>query len=135
MKPVVSALNAWSWYVPAPATFQRRHSNLIKQRRYLPLCNRHPISSRLAIQRMSRDPLFMTLNPPNSSFQSAYVISMKSGANENPGIQSNNHAFTGSEGEPEDGAAVAASIYTAVIVYAVRHHTSPDTDYEKETGY
>ncbi|KAJ5176589.1 uncharacterized protein N7482_002466 [Penicillium canariense] len=34
---------------------------------------------------------------------------------------SNNHSFTGSEGEPEDGPAVAASIYVAVIVYAVRH--------------
>ncbi|KAJ5794783.1 hypothetical protein N7457_001382 [Penicillium paradoxum] len=34
---------------------------------------------------------------------------------------SNNHAYTGSEGEPEDGPAVAASIYTAVIVYAVSH--------------
>ncbi|KAJ5099365.1 hypothetical protein N7532_006366 [Penicillium argentinense] len=31
---------------------------------------------------------------------------------------SNNHAYTGTEGEPEDGAAVAASIYTAVIIYA-----------------
>ncbi|KAJ5237675.1 hypothetical protein N7489_007766 [Penicillium chrysogenum] len=31
---------------------------------------------------------------------------------------SNNHAYTGSEGEPKDGPAVAASIYTAVIVYA-----------------
>ncbi|RAQ50316.1 hypothetical protein AFGD_003182 [Aspergillus flavus] len=28
------------------------------------------------------------------------------------------HGFTGSEGEPEDGAAVAASIFTAVFVYA-----------------
>ncbi|KAA8643114.1 uncharacterized protein ATNIH1004_009876 [Aspergillus tanneri] len=27
--------------------------------------------------------------------------------------------FTGSEGEPEDGSAVAASIFTAVVVYAV----------------
>lgn len=35
--------------------------------------------------------------------------------------QSNNHAYTGSEGEPEDGPAVAASIYVAVIVYAVRY--------------
>jgi hypothetical protein len=42
----------------------------------------------------------------------------------NPWIQSNNHSFTGSEGEPEDGPAVAASIYTAVIVYAVRHSPS-----------
>ncbi|KAJ5955356.1 hypothetical protein N7501_009635 [Penicillium viridicatum] len=31
---------------------------------------------------------------------------------------SNNHAYTGSKEEPEDGPAVAASIYTAVIVYA-----------------
>ncbi|KAJ5461254.1 uncharacterized protein N7458_002806 [Penicillium daleae] len=31
---------------------------------------------------------------------------------------SNNHSFTGSEGDPEDGPAVAASIYAAVIVYA-----------------
>ncbi|CAG8180192.1 unnamed protein product [Penicillium nalgiovense] len=38
---------------------------------------------------------------------------------------SNNHAYTGSEGEPEDGPAVAASIYTAVIVYAVRHSSLP----------
>ena len=34
-------------------------------------------------------------------------------------LQSNNHAYTGSEGEPEDGPAVAASIYVAVLVYAV----------------
>lgn len=40
-------------------------------------------------------------------------------------IQSNNHSFTGSEGEPEDGAAVAASIYTAVIVYVVRQSPPP----------
>lgn len=33
--------------------------------------------------------------------------------------QTNNHAYTGSEGEPEDGPAVAASIYIAMIVYAV----------------
>ncbi|KAJ5833325.1 hypothetical protein N7474_001636 [Penicillium riverlandense] len=32
-------------------------------------------------------------------------------------FNSNNHAYTGSEGEPEDGTAVAASIYTAVFVY------------------
>jgi len=32
--------------------------------------------------------------------------------------RSNHHAFTGSEGDPEDGAAVAGSIFTAVIVYA-----------------
>lgn len=38
--------------------------------------------------------------------------------------QSNNHAYTGSEGEPEDGPAVAASIYVAVLVYAVRHQPS-----------
>ncbi|KAJ5874608.1 uncharacterized protein N7529_003038 [Penicillium soppii] len=37
---------------------------------------------------------------------------------------SNNTSFTGSEGEPEDGPAVAASIYTAVIVYAVRRSPS-----------
>lgn len=39
-------------------------------------------------------------------------------------LQSNNHSFTGSEGDPEDGPAVAASIYAAVIVYAVRHLAS-----------
>ncbi|KAF3396039.1 hypothetical protein F1880_007192 [Penicillium rolfsii] len=33
-------------------------------------------------------------------------------------LQSNNHSFTGSEEDPEDGPAVAASIYVAVIVYA-----------------
>ncbi|KAJ9196350.1 hypothetical protein DTO166G4_543 [Paecilomyces variotii] len=30
----------------------------------------------------------------------------------------NHHSFTGSENDPEDGPAVAASIFTAVIVYA-----------------
>ncbi|CAG7931505.1 unnamed protein product [Penicillium olsonii] len=39
---------------------------------------------------------------------------------------SNNHSFTGSDGEPEDGPAVAASIYTAVIVYIVRPSPSRD---------
>lgn len=33
--------------------------------------------------------------------------------------QSEHPGFTGSEGEPEDGAAVAASIFTAVLVYIV----------------
>ncbi|KAI9924409.1 hypothetical protein ASPWEDRAFT_100898 [Aspergillus wentii DTO 134E9] len=33
-------------------------------------------------------------------------------------FQSNHHGFTGSEGEPEDGPAVAASVFTAVVVYA-----------------
>ncbi|CAI7578125.1 unnamed protein product [Penicillium bialowiezense] len=37
---------------------------------------------------------------------------------------SNSPSFTGSEGEPEDGPAVAASIYTAVIVYVVRQPPS-----------
>ncbi|OXV10358.1 hypothetical protein Egran_01881 [Elaphomyces granulatus] len=32
--------------------------------------------------------------------------------------RSNHHSFTGSEGDPEDGTAVAGSIFTAVIVYA-----------------
>ncbi|EAW12525.1 uncharacterized protein ACLA_009480 [Aspergillus clavatus NRRL 1] len=32
--------------------------------------------------------------------------------------QREHHGFTGSEDEPEDGAAVAASIFTAVIIYA-----------------
>ncbi|KAJ5164886.1 uncharacterized protein N7500_006716 [Penicillium coprophilum] len=41
---------------------------------------------------------------------------------------SNNHAYTGSKDEPEDGPAVAASIYTAVIVYAVRHNPSLSSD-------
>ncbi|OJI84380.1 hypothetical protein ASPTUDRAFT_121532 [Aspergillus tubingensis CBS 134.48] len=31
--------------------------------------------------------------------------------------KSEHPGFTGSEGEPEDGAAVAASIFTAVLVY------------------
>ncbi|KAL4928716.1 uncharacterized protein BDV17DRAFT_263353 [Aspergillus undulatus] len=33
-------------------------------------------------------------------------------------FKAEHHGFTGSEGEPEDGGAVAASIFTAVIVYA-----------------
>ncbi|EEA24493.1 hypothetical protein TMatcc_007598 [Talaromyces marneffei ATCC 18224] len=32
----------------------------------------------------------------------------------------NHPAFTGSEGTPEDGTVVAGSIFTAVIIYAVR---------------
>ncbi|RDW78796.1 uncharacterized protein DSM5745_05648 [Aspergillus mulundensis] len=34
-------------------------------------------------------------------------------------FKSEHHGFTGSDGEPEDGGAVAASIFTAVIVYAM----------------
>ncbi|BDD62011.1 hypothetical protein MPDQ_005049 [Monascus purpureus] len=33
-------------------------------------------------------------------------------------FKSNNHAYTGSTEDPENGPAVAASIFTAVIVYA-----------------
>ena len=36
-------------------------------------------------------------------------------------IQSNHHSMTGSTEDPDDPAAVAVSIFTAVIVYAVRH--------------
>ncbi|QKX60865.1 uncharacterized protein TRUGW13939_08011 [Talaromyces rugulosus] len=32
-------------------------------------------------------------------------------------FKSNHHAFTGSEGSPEDGGAVAGSLFTAVLVY------------------
>ncbi|KAL2852886.1 hypothetical protein BJY01DRAFT_244293 [Aspergillus pseudoustus] len=32
-------------------------------------------------------------------------------------FKAEHHGFTGSEGEPEDGGAVAASIFTAVFVY------------------
>lgn len=33
-------------------------------------------------------------------------------------FKSNHHSFTGGEGDPENGPAVAASIFTAVIIYA-----------------
>ncbi|KAL1972077.1 hypothetical protein VTN31DRAFT_7296 [Thermomyces dupontii] len=33
-------------------------------------------------------------------------------------FKSNNPAFTGSENQPEDGPAVAASLYTAAFIYA-----------------
>lgn len=42
--------------------------------------------------------------------------------------QTDNPAYTGSEKDPEHGPAVAASIFTAVIVYVVRSaiiHLSP----------
>jgi len=35
-------------------------------------------------------------------------------------VQHDHPGYTGSEGDPENGPAVAASIFTAVIVYAVR---------------
>ncbi|KAL2013542.1 hypothetical protein VTN00DRAFT_1067 [Thermoascus crustaceus] len=34
-------------------------------------------------------------------------------------FKSNHHSFTGAEGDPENGPAVAASIFTAVFVYAL----------------
>lgn len=39
--------------------------------------------------------------------------------------QNENQAYTGSEEDPEDGPAVAASIFTAVFVYAVRFFQNP----------
>ncbi|CAG8188129.1 unnamed protein product [Penicillium nalgiovense] len=93
MKPVVSALNAWSWYAPSSQT--------------------------VSIE----SPIALTPRFSNSVIISVFAIIILSvlGSLYN----SNNHAYTGSEGEPEDGPAVAASIYTAVIVYAVRHSSLP----------
>ncbi|KAF3028891.1 hypothetical protein E8E15_008312 [Penicillium rubens] len=86
MKPVVSALNAWSWYAPSSQT--------------------------VSIE----SPIALTPRFSNSVIISVFAIVILSvlGSLYN----SNNHAYTGSEGEPKDGPAVAASIYTAVIVYA-----------------
>ncbi|CAP80312.1 Pc12g06850 [Penicillium rubens Wisconsin 54-1255] len=93
MKPVVSALNAWSWYAPSSQT--------------------------VSIE----SPIALTPRFSNSVIISVFAIVILSvlGSLYN----SNNHAYTGSEGEPKDGPAVAASIYTAVIVYAVRHSSIP----------
>ncbi|KAK5789653.1 hypothetical protein VI817_008776 [Penicillium citrinum] len=76
----------------------------MKPCRYLPLRHHHPLRSRVSIRRMSF---------PTSSIQIMRIITSSE-----PSHYSNNHAYTGSEGEPEDGVAVAASIYTAVIIYA-----------------
>ncbi|PYH86576.1 hypothetical protein BO82DRAFT_397742 [Aspergillus uvarum CBS 121591] len=93
MKPVVSLLNAWSCVV----------------------------ISLFAI---------VILSVLGSLFQVWHLISLpttkpqplhtplKETAPTNPGHkQREHHSFTGGEEEPENGAAVAASIYTAVLVY------------------
>ncbi|KAG0156175.1 hypothetical protein PDIDSM_3352 [Penicillium digitatum] len=85
MKPVVSALNAWSWYAPPS-------------------------------QRSIEKSIALTSCFVDSVVISAFAIIILSVLGSL--YSSNNHAYTGSEGEPEDGPAVAASIYTAVIVYA-----------------
>ncbi|KAJ5345228.1 hypothetical protein N7452_003232 [Penicillium brevicompactum] len=82
MKPVVSALNAWSWYVSPQ--FQ----------------------SSLVI------PNLLIVDSVIISLFAIVILSVLGSL-----YGSNSPSFTGSEGEPEDGPAVAASIYTAVIVY------------------
>lgn len=42
-------------------------------------------------------------------------------------LQSNNPSYTGSFEDPQNGPAVAASIFTAVIVYAVRCLSTGDS--------
>ncbi|KAJ6130216.1 hypothetical protein N7512_002996 [Penicillium capsulatum] len=86
MKPVVSALNAWSWLAASPT----RH------------CLRKAMNSDL-----------FSLPSVVISLFAIVILSVLGSL-----FHSNNHAYTGTEGEPEDGPAVAASIYVAVIVYA-----------------
>jgi hypothetical protein len=40
-------------------------------------------------------------------------------------FKSNHHSMMGSVDDPEDGAAVAATVFSAVIVYAVRSSPIP----------
>ncbi|KAJ5349993.1 hypothetical protein N7541_007720 [Penicillium brevicompactum] len=89
MKPVVSALNAWSWYVSPQ--FQ----------------------SSLVI------PNLLIVDSVIISLFAIVILSVLGSL-----YGSNSPSFTGSEGEPEDGPAVAASIYTAVIVYVVSQSPS-----------
>lgn len=69
----------------------------------------HSINSRIAIQRSSSPPPIMIQLVIR--FLLLRCLHM---------IQANHPAFTGSEGTPEDGTVVAGSIFTAVIIYAVR---------------
>ncbi|KAJ5317411.1 hypothetical protein N7508_001919 [Penicillium antarcticum] len=96
MKPVVSALNAWSCVVIS----------------LFAIVILSVLGSLYSV-RLS-DPLG---HEPDQSPALTSIRNMTSSANKYSLLQSNNHAYTGSEGEPKDGPAVAASIYTAVIVY------------------
>lgn len=86
------------------------------QRGHLPLRHRHSLRPWIALQGACR---------PATSINRLTICSEYS--NYEHGIltqrlnQSEHHGFTGSEGQPEDGGAVAASIFTAVFVYIVRY--------------
>ncbi|KAJ5619411.1 hypothetical protein N7510_003395 [Penicillium lagena] len=100
MKPIVSALNAWSCVVIS--LFAIVILSVLGSLYNVRLPARPPFAPALT-QRLA-------IPPPNISSQLANPRSILC-------EQSNNHAYTGAEGEPEDGTAVAASIYTAVFVY------------------
>lgn len=84
------------------------------QRCHLPLRHRHPLCPRIAIPGSSalirKFPIFL-------SFVLRQLVNIQKLMS--CLVQRDHPGYTGSEDDPENGPAVAASIFTAVIVYAV----------------
>jgi hypothetical protein len=96
MKPVIGVMQAWSWYVFLSFLHQSHYSASICEVNHGIPANQ--LSSSIVL----------------SAF--AIVILSVIGAL----FKSNNHAMMGSTDDPKDGAAVAATVFSAVIVYVVR---------------
>jgi ribonuclease kappa len=101
MKPVVGVMQAWSWSV-----FQASYVQLLPN---LPL----------SLERITGYQLTNLSSIVISIF--AIIILSVIGAL----FKSNHHSMMGSEDDPEDGPAVAATVFSAVIVYAVRINPIP----------
>lgn len=98
---------------------------LRQQCRRLRLRNRHPLNH--------RRPLQGTSPPPRASGSTHFPSYRKSNQALTwpPHLQSNHHSMVGTTKDPENGPAVAGSVFAAVIVYVVRllpslriHHPS-----------
>ena len=95
MKPVVGVMQAWSWLV-----FQSSHFNFTP----LPLC----------LGRMTEYKLIDHLNSIVISVFAIVILSVIGAL-----FKSNHHSMTGSTDDAKDPAAVAATVFSAVIVYVV----------------
>lgn len=86
------------------------------QRCHLPLRHHYPFRPRIAIPGSSA---LIRISPISLSSFFVVTILVNNKANGVCLVQRDHPGYTGSEDDPENGPAVAASIFTAVIVYAV----------------
>ena len=126
VKPVVSSLNAWSWYTSTSAFSRRIHAANI--------LSNSVVVSVFAIIILSVIGGLFKVRPCSSpdtvfgtqDFSTSLNLRGRNAAPWTPWLtypvqrQANHHTMTGSTKDPENGPAVAVSVFAAVVVYAVR---------------